>query len=208
MSDIETPKQELTPPSQWTPDMLDALNAFPHGLKFVLDGWKHEQVAVRGTNMLASLGQYPALAKAFLTFNCHVATNSSLTAREREILILRLSWLRKCEYEHVMHIILGKRAGLTEKEIEATQTGPDSSLWGTVDATLIRVADELCAHARLSDATFSLLAEHYNQQQISDMIFLVGCYETLAMQILSFNIPVETNEPGLPPTVKARMLAQ
>lgn len=107
-----------------------------------------------------------------------------------------------------MHIILGKRAGLTEEEIEATQTGPDSSLWGTVDAALVRVVDELCAHARLSDATFSLLAEHYNQQQISDMIFLVGCYETLAMQILSFNIPVEANEPGLPSTVKARMLAQ
>lgn len=58
MSDIETPRQELTPPSQWAPDMIDALNAFPHGLKFVLDGWNREQVAVRGTNMLVSLGQH------------------------------------------------------------------------------------------------------------------------------------------------------
>ncbi|WP_439136143.1 carboxymuconolactone decarboxylase family protein [Pseudomaricurvus sp.] len=204
----DTPKQNLTTPAQWTEEMLDGLNAFPHGLKFVLDGWEKEGTAVRGTNILASLADYPALAKAFLTFNCHVATASTLSAREREILILRLSWLRKCEYEHVMHIILGKRAGLSEEEVEATQTGPDANAWNSQDADLVRAVDELSNQARISDATFNQLSKHYSQQQVMDMIFLVGCYETMAMQIRSFNVPVESSEPGLDPDIKAKMMSQ
>ena len=46
-----------------------------------------------------------------------MATGSTLSARERELLILRTAWLRRSEYEYIQHVILGLRAGLTEEEI-------------------------------------------------------------------------------------------
>lgn len=207
MTTDNTPRVPLLLPPDWNEEALEALNAFPGGLKFVLNGWEENQTAVRGTNMLAGFAQYPDLAKAFLTFNNHVATNSSVCTRDRELIILRTGWLRHCEYEYVMHVILGRRAGITDEEIERVQAGPDAPGWNENDADLIRLADELHADARISDATWQRLSKNYEQKQLMDMVFLVGCYDIVAMATNSFNISVEASETPLDEDTKARMMA-
>ncbi len=192
-------------PSQWHDAELDALGAFPAGLKFVLQRWEAGGEDARGMHTLGFLAHYPALAKAFLTLNKHVAADSTLSARERELLILRISWLRQSEYEVVQHIILGRRAGLTDDELVQIQTGPVAAAWSPADANLLQVADDLCANACISEDTWKKLAERYDTRQIMDMIFLVGCYEVLAMAIKSFRIPLEPGVAGLDPAAKARM---
>jgi alkylhydroperoxidase family enzyme len=193
-------------PPDWDDEVLDALGAFPSGLKFVLSRWNEGGVDARGMHTLGLLAHYPALAKAFLTLNKHVAADSTLTARERELLILRISWLRKSPYEFVQHVILGRRAGLTEEELQRIQAGPDAAGWSEEDADLLRVADELHGDASIAPDTWARLTPRYSTQQIMDMIFLVGCYEVLAMAIKSFNIPLEPGVAGLEPEVEARML--
>lgn len=197
----------LTPllPSEWDDEILDALGAFPGSLNFVLTQWNARSDDLRGMNTLGLFAHYPELAKAFMTLNRHVATNSTLSARERELLILRISWLKQSEYEFVQHIILGRRAGLSDEEIERLQQGPSAPGWSKEDAELIRVADELHEDAGISGPTWEQLSTRYNHRQIMDMIFLVGCYEMLGMAIKSFNIPLEPGVAPLDPEIQARM---
>ena len=194
-------------PPDWDDEIMDALGAFPSGLQFVLSRWEAGGDDARGMHTLGSLAHYPALAKAFLTFNRHVAQNSTLTARERELLILRISWLRHSEYEFVQHVILGRRAGLSDEEIERVQTGPDAPLWCEEDAALVSVADDLYAQTRITDSTWAALTPRYDACQIMDMVFLVGCYEVLAMALGSFNIPLEPGVKGFDAETRKRMLA-
>ncbi|MBL4827387.1 MAG: carboxymuconolactone decarboxylase family protein [Spongiibacteraceae bacterium] len=195
-------------PPDWNQEIIDALGAFPGGLKFVQSGWEKEGQAVRGTYMLGSFAHHPDLAKAFLTFNNHVATNSTLSARDRELIILRTGWLRQCEYEYVMHVILGSRAGLSDEEITRTQQGPDAPGWNKEDADLIRVADELHTISRISEKTWTRLASRYSQQQMLDMIFLVGCYDMVAISINSLGVSLEPGVDPLDAKTKARMNKQ
>lgn len=206
MTTEKAPRIEPLLPPDWNEEMIDALNAFPGGLKFVQNGWAETGDAVRGTHMLGTFAQYPALAKAFLTFNNHVATNSTLSTRERELLILRMGWLRRSKYEFIMHVILGMRAGLSEEEVTRTQLGPDAEGWSQEDAELLRVADELCEHARISDASWQRLSQRYSEQQLMDMVFLVGCYDVVSMALLSFQIPMEQAELPLEEPFKSKML--
>jgi len=205
MSDNPKPRLEPLLPPDWNEEILDALGAFPSGLQFVLSRWEDGGEDARGLYTLGSMAHYPALAKAFLTFNRHVAQNSTLTAREREILILRISWLRGSEYEFVQHVILGRRAGLTDEEIAQVQDGPDAPQWSALDAALVRVADDLHTRTRIADATWATLTPHYSANQVMDMVFLVGCYDVLAMALGSFDIPLEPGVPGLDQQVLARM---
>lgn len=206
MASEQKPRIPPLLPPQWEGDILDALNAFPSGVKFVQTGWEETGEAPRGTHMLGSFAHHPALANAFLTFNNHVAINSTLSARERELLILRTGWLRQCKYEYVMHVIIGLRVGLTEDDIERTQHGPDVDGWLPEDALLVRACDELHASAQISDATWAGLSERYNHQQIMDIIFLVGCYEIIAMLVLSLRTPLETAKLPLEEPFKTRIL--
>lgn len=189
-------KPRLKPllPPDWNDEITDALGSFPRGLKFVQDGWAESGSAVRGTHLLGTLAQHPALAKAFLTFNNYINSNDNLTVRERELLILRTGWLRHCQYEFVMHAIIGLRSGLTEADIERVMEGPDASGWQEEDADLVRAVDELHQDARLSDVTWNRLSARYSPQQIMDIIFLMGCYDTVAMAVRSFNTPLEAAE--------------
>jgi alkylhydroperoxidase family enzyme len=162
----------------------------------------------RGTHGLSVLLQHPPLAKAFLTFNNHVAIASSLSKRIRELLILRISWLRRSEYEFVQHLVLARNAGISEAEIERVQTGPDAPGWEPIDADLVRAVDELRADARIQDATWSRLATQFSTQQLMDLVFVVGCYEVLAMAFKTFGVQLESGVNALDPAVRARMHAQ
>ena len=186
----------ITPllPSQWHEAELDALGAFPSGLKFVLQRWEAGGEDARGMYTLGFLAHYPALAKSFLTLNKHVAQDSTLVARDRELLILRISWLIQAEYEFIQHVILGRRAGLTDEEIERVQAGPDAAGWSDEDAALLQAADDLYRDACIGDATWTKLEKRYDHRQIMDIIFLVGVYDVLGKAIKSFRIPVE---PGI-----------
>lgn len=199
--------EPLLPP-QWDDVALDALGAFPRSLDFVLTRWNNGGVDVRGLHVLGVMARHPPLAKAFMTFNAHVSGNSTLSARERELMILRISWLRQSEYEYMQHVILGLRAGLTQAEIDRVQLGPDAPGWDPNDADLVRAVDELKAKARVEAPTWARLAQRYSVPQLMDLVFVVGCYEILAMAINSFDTQLDPGVTPLDPAIKARMQAQ
>ncbi|MFC4314533.1 carboxymuconolactone decarboxylase family protein [Steroidobacter flavus] len=201
-----TPRVAPVLPPDWNATVLDAVGAFPHGRDFVLSTYK--QGGARGMHGLGVILSHPALAKAFLTFNNHVASASSVSRRIREILILRISWLRRAEYEFVQHVVLGLRAGLTNEEIERIQQGPDASGWDAGDADLVRAVDELHTDACISDETYARLSAIFTPTQLMDIVFCVGCYDLLAMVFKTFGAQVEPGVEPVDPAVLARMHAQ
>jgi alkylhydroperoxidase family enzyme len=193
-------------PPQWDAVTHDAVSSFPSARDFVLS--HYQSAGARGTNGLGVMLQHPALAKAFLTFNNHVAIASTLSKRIRELLILRISWLRRSEYEFIQHVVLGRNAGLSEAELERVQIGPDAPGWDPLDADLVRAVDELHSDARIQDATWQRLGAHFNITQLMDLIFAVGCYDILAMVFKTLGAQLEPGVDPLDPATRARMHAQ
>ena len=50
-------------------------------------------------NIFRTLANHPALAKRWLVFGNHILAKSTLPARERELVILRIGWLCRSGYE-------------------------------------------------------------------------------------------------------------
>jgi 4-carboxymuconolactone decarboxylase len=193
-------------PPDWDAAVYDALSAFPSGRDFVLSHYQAD--VARGMHGLGVMLQHPALAKAFLTFNNHVATASTVSKRIRELLILRISWLRRSEYEFVQHVVLARNAGLSDAEIERVQLGPDAPGWDPLDADVVRCADELHRDARIQEETWTRLSAHFSTAQLLDMIFAVGCYDLLAKVFKTLGAQLEPGVEALDPAVRARMHAQ
>jgi 4-carboxymuconolactone decarboxylase len=206
MSNEMAPRLLPVLPDQWQGAALDAVSAFPSGRDYVQSMWPAE--LANGANGLSTMLNHPPLAKAFLTFNHHVSITSSLSKRVREILILRIGWLRKAEYEWLQHVILGRRAGLTDEDIERITLGPDAPGWEPGDADLVRAVDELYSKACIQEATWTRLSAVFSPQQLIDLIFCVGCYEILAMAFNSWSVACEASLTPMEPALKSRMLAQ
>ena len=148
----------------------------------------------RTFNVFRTLARYPKLLKRWLPFANHVLFKSALPAREREILILRIGWLCQSEYEFAQHVAIGRRAGLTDADIQRIVDGPDATGWEPFEATLVRAADELHRDAFVTESSWTALATRYGAEQLMDAVFTVGQYNLVSMALNSFGVPLD---PGL-----------
>lgn len=147
-------------------------------------------------NVYATLACHPAMYRPWLGFARYILRESSLPAREREMLICRIAWLTGGEYEWSAHIRLGKEAGLTDAEIARLAKGPDASGWPPSDAVLVQAVDELYYDAFISDATWNTLAKRFDAHQMMDLVFTVGAYKMLAMALNSFGTQLDKDMSG------------
>ena len=151
----------------------------------------------KALNTLGTFAHHPALAKAFFTFNGHLLLATTLTERHRELVILRTAAVRSAGYEWAQHVLIGRDVGLTDEEISRVAFGADAPFWDELDAALLRVVDELVDDGVISDTTWAVLAADLDAQQLLDVIFTVGAYETLAWMMRSFDLAIDDDIPNL-----------
>ncbi|WP_328513441.1 carboxymuconolactone decarboxylase family protein [Streptomyces mirabilis] len=140
------------------------------------------------SNALGLFAQHPELATAFLGYNRYLLSRrSTLSPRTRELAILRVAWRRRCQYEWVQHVLIARKAGVTDEEIDAIRAGEPTAI--------TRAVDELEADSGLSDDTYRALAAELDDRQLMDLVFTIGTYGLLAMVLNTFKVELD---PGLP----------
>jgi alkylhydroperoxidase family enzyme len=147
----------------------------------------------KGLNILGTFAHHPALAKAYNTFNGHILFATTLEARQRELLVLRVASRRSSAYEWAQHAVLAGDVGLTGDDLARVVDGPDAEGWSPLDAALLRAVDELLDDAAIGDRTWDALAADLDPQQVLDVIFTVGAYDVLAMLMRSVGLPLDAD---------------
>src|SRR5262249_31736633 len=145
----------------------------------------------KGLNALGTLAQHPELAQAFHTFNGHVLFTSTLSPRQRELLVLRVAVRRHSEYEWRQHAVLAGDVGLDPDDVARVAAGPDAAGWSPLERAMLRAVDELVDEAMLSDGTWACLSDGLDTQQLMDLVFTVGAYDVLAMAFRSFGVELD-----------------
>ena len=138
--------------------------------------------------LMSTLVRHPKLARAFLRFSGYLLSSSTLPPRVREQAILRVAHRRGCAYEWSHHVALGKKAGLSDAEIAAIQSGDPIDEF---DRAVLSAVDELDEKSNLSDHTWTTLGEQLDERQRMDLIFTIGGYTALAMALNTFGVEVE-----------------
>ncbi len=150
-------------------------------------------------NVTATIANHPQLAESWLGFARYVLSEeSTLPAREREILILRIGWLCQSEYEWGQHARIGRQVGLTDDEIVRITRGAEAPGWTEHERALLRATDQLHRDAFIHDATWAKLAETYSTQQLMDVVFTVGEYNLVSMALRTFGVQREEGVEGFP----------
>jgi alkylhydroperoxidase family enzyme len=152
----------------------------------------------RVLNAIKTYIRHPDLYRAFTAFSRYIEGPTSLSARDKELIVLRTVWRTRDEYSWAYHVPGGKRAGLSDEEIARITTGPDAAGWNAFDAALLRSADELHTAQRISDATWKTLAGRYDEKQLMDLIFTVGHRTVASMFHNSAGVELEPGIAGFP----------
>ncbi len=168
------------PVEEWPSELTGALPAMTRAGASPLEEAKKVQGA------LGTLAHHPPLAKAWLQFNAQVLRATTLSERHRELVILRLTAVRKAAYNWAEHVLMARRCGLTDDVVALVAYGPDAPYWEPLEAALLRSVDELVRDGVISDESWAVLVQHLDARQLLDLIFVVGAYETIGWMSRSF----------------------
>jgi len=118
--------------------------------------------------------------------------DSPLPLRIREIVILRVTARRNCEYEWGVHAaIFAAAAKLDETMLHATRHGgAEVHCWDPKEARLVAVVDSLLDTGGLEGDARDAFAEDWSLEQQLEIIALCGAYQTVSFV---------ANVAGLPP---------
>lgn len=147
-------------------------------------------------NIFKTLANHPDLGRRWMVFANHILGKSTLSVRDREMLILRIGFLCQAGYEWGQHVVISRQAGMTDDEIRLCKTGPDTPGISEFDRLLLSAVDELHSDAHVSDATWAGLSQHYSTQQMMDVVFTVGQYNLVSMALNSFGVQLDDGLPG------------
>ena len=144
------------------------------------------------TNIMMVLAQHPAMAMPYSHWSKHLLMTNTLPVRALELLILRIAWRVKSQYEWHNHVGYGLNAGLTLEDIAAIRDYPaDAGRWAEADRQVLQAVDDLMDDHRVSDATWEGLTHHFDTRQRMDLVMSIGHYVMTSWAISSFDVPVE-----------------
>lgn len=149
-------------------------------------------------NLFATLVHHPRLLRRWSSFG-GVLLNGTVPARERELVILRVGWRCRAAYEFGQHVLIARRVGLSDDDIDRVRQGPDAADWSERDRALLRVVDELHDGYGVTPATWEALSSEWSTEQLLEILMTVGQYHLVAMVANAVGIQPEEGVPPLPP---------
>jgi len=124
---------------------------------------------------------HPALAQSYLGYSTMFLIRDVISGYDRELIILRVAYLSKAEYEWTQHIRVSQHENIPDEVIRRINTGPGHPDWNEKEKYLLAAVDELVDSAFISEESWSGLSGYYNTEQLMEIIFIVGNYLQMAM---------------------------
>jgi 4-carboxymuconolactone decarboxylase len=152
----------------------------------------------RPLNIFATLAQHPRLLKRFNVLGGMFLAHGLLPARERELVVLRVAWRCRSVYEWGQHVLIGRKAGITDAELVALTRPVAEGGWSRADATLLEFTDEVLDRVDVSDEVWQAAAENLSDDQLIELTMLVGFYRMAAGFLNAVRVEREAQLPGWP----------
>lgn len=119
----------------------------------------------------------PALAQSWFDHSNAVRWRTKLDGRLREIVIIRVAILNRCNYvinQHVPELALPE--GLTIDECEALRDWQTAGDFSAREQAALAYADAMTRDVDVPDEIFAALKSHFDDREIVEMTVLIASY--------------------------------
>jgi 4-carboxymuconolactone decarboxylase len=167
---------------------------FTEATRAFLDRWTGGIFRNADTNPpLLTFAHHPQLADVFSQYNIHLLSTNTLPVKQRQIAIMRAAWICKATYIWSSHLNTSVVCGLEPDMFDPIKAGASDPYFTEFERIVIRATEELISDRRIGDANWAALMKEWNNQQMLDFMFTVGCYVTLAGVMRSIGVERQPN---------------
>jgi uncharacterized peroxidase-related enzyme len=115
-------------------------------------------------NIFRTMGHAPEVLQA--TLNLNAAIQKDLPPNLRELAYLRTSQINGCNYCSHYHKMLGKKAGLSEAQINELTNCENSTAYSDLEKSALRFAEQWTKQGKVDKAVLERLARELTPSQL------------------------------------------
>lgn len=155
--------------------------------------WEGEEARQNGSrsNTMMVLANHPALAKASLDLGRYFMLQSTLTARQIKLIILRVAHRYGSIYQWTHNSLGARQIGISDAEIDAIKAGPADPVWQSEDRLLLALVDATNAGGKIDDTLWHELTATFDKRQIMDLIHAAGYFTSVAWTLIALDVQLE-----------------
>ncbi len=120
---------------------------------------------------------------------------SELSVRQRELVILRVAFLKLSRYEWHQHVRFAREAGLTDSEIMGVQDWQSAS-FAPEERALLALVDGVVRQGHPSDEVYDALAQTRTDKAMIGIVSTIAFYAALADMLHALEIETESEFVG------------
>ena len=148
--------------------------------------------------LFRTLGRNPRVLSRMMAGG--LLDRGSVSIRQRELMILRVTARAGAEYEWGVHVAAyAKKSGFTEAELQASVHGnAGAACWKPDEAAIVKLADAACATGDVNDALWAELRPLFSDEQLVELVQLAGQYRAVAFTLNALRVPLSLRRRGFP----------
>ena len=128
----------------------------------------------------------PALASGWEHLFTVIRQQSSVPARLRELVILRIAVLNGADYEFQAHVPHALQAGVAQEAIDALKK--NAAVLQGVDKLVIRYTDALTRELNAPDELFDELRKHFDDKTLVELTATIAGYNMVSRFLIAMRI--------------------
>ncbi len=158
--------------------------------------WAITRVMARGIrapemHLATTLGQHRSLFRSFLPYSAVLLYGGKLSKLDKELVILRVGYLRRSEYELQQHRRLARTRGIGTALQDKIFVGPTADGLSDRQRTLLTGVDEIISSRDLADDTFAALSSHLSRPQLIEFCSIAAHYDAIAAIAKALRVPMD-----------------
>ena len=155
-----------------------------------------EDNGARVMNFYRVVANSPGVARAAIKLGNSLLGKTVLSAKLRELTIMRIARLCDCEYESAQHTTVALQCGISQAQLDAIGSWKESDEFNEEERAVLQYVDEVEQNTRVTDETFQALRKFLDERNIVELTLAVGWWGMLARLFVPLEVEVDEQSAG------------
>ena len=142
-----------------------------------------------------ALANHPAFVAAWTEFARAMRYDARTPRELRELVILRGAQVARSEYEWASHLVMARKSGVREAQIQALPEWRRSSEFDAREKAALELA-EAVTRGEVSDAVYASVAKRFDRAEYVELTMVAAFYAMVSRIIDAIRVEIDPEKQG------------
>jgi alkylhydroperoxidase family enzyme len=152
-----------------------------------------QELLARPANLFRAFVHSPEAYRRFGQLGGWIRNGTKLDPRLREMAILQVGYLTRCEYEYSHHIKIGRDFGVSDDDLRAiaADTAGEATSLSELDCAVLQLTREMTTDIQGSQEAFDIVSAELGEEHTVDLLLVISFYNAVVRMLYTLEIDVE-----------------